>query len=1290
MTKLGKSPGISIYISWLLLILSIPVLAENPPISSRLTLIPPSPVSDKINLSVRGAVRNHNNSRVNAEIKFYLDDIKESSLLYQEKVEIPAKAAKGISFRWETAGHAGDHKIMFVAESEGLTITSDQSLTIVHSDNRSTGMINGAWSGFYMWGNEGLLWMDELVKMTDTQWREMVRAMNEIGMSIIVIQEVFRNQEYVDAHNMEEEGYKGKAFYPSALYPGRMDINSKDPLEAVLSAADDYGMHVFIPVGIYAWFDYSEGSLQWHKKVASELWERYGHHPSFYGWYISEEIHGWLSPEKKDKAIQKIHHKEIVHFFKEFQNHVRAMAPEKPVMLASNSHYVDKAEHIYPKLLKHLDILCPFGFHRMPEDDLSGEEAAVLLQKLCDEAGTHFWMDLETFLFGEHGELYPRPVEGLISDLTRFPNFEKILCFQFSGLMNAPWMSRKPGGEATVNLYRDYKQYYDNKKLMYERRQMAFDTDIPDYKNPALSTETRVDDLLSRMTLAEKVDLVSGEGFMTKGNLRLGLPRIVMTDGPLGPNGKGKATNYSAGINMAATWDTLLMKKVGVSMGQETRALGYNMLLGPCVNIARVPHGGRTFESFGEDPYLMSRMAVAYIKGVQSQRVISCVKHFAVNNQEWNRGDVDVNLDERTLRELYFPAFKAAVQEAGVWSVMAAYNKFRGAYCCSNKSLLTDILKDEWGFDGFVVSDWGGVHNTLQTAKSGLDLEMPDGQFLGENLTNALDEGKVSEKDVDKMVRRLTHVMFEAGLFDESVATYGGLTNTEERRTLALEVARRSIVLLKNEKHLLPLDQDKIKSIAVLGPNADEARMFGGGSGYLNAHYSISPLRGIKEKLGDDIQVKFVKGGRLKRLSLPAIDSNLLIPSGGEKGDHGLLGEYFNNRELEGEPALTRIDKQVDFSWDVSSPAPGIVNEDLFSARWTGTFIAPGSGVYELGVMSDNGCRLYLDEKLVIDSWIVDKASSLRSIYLELEENRHYAIQVEFFENVGTCEAHLGLAYYGQGNEIEQAVSAAAQSDVAIIFAGLRETLEGEGNDREDLNLPQDQIDLIMRVAEANPATVVILYNATPLLMDPWIDQVPSVIEAFYPGQEGGNALADIIFGDVNPSGKLPLTFVKSWEDSPVYTTYPGLKESVYYSEGLYIGYRHFDKVKREPLFPFGYGLSYTTFSYQDLDIKSISEGDEKKIQVHVSVKNSGEREGDEIIQLYVQCPTDNFKQLKGFARINMKPGETKSAHFILNKDALSYYDINKRNWIVKKGNYSIFIGSSSRDIKLKGNFDIQ
>ena len=1262
-----------------------PAAAQKSNIS--LTLIPPSPVSDQITVSIRGAVWNHSDVEKTVQAMFYLDREDAASLLHRKVVGVPAHSSRGVYFDWPTKGHAGRHEIIFSVKDDERH-RSVQPLQVIAARSRSIGLINGAWSGFYMWGNEGLLWNDELIKMNETQWRELVRAMHEIGMNIIVIQEVFRNREHVGAHNMEKDGYHGKAFYPSALFPGRMDIKTKDPLEVVLSEADRRGMYVFVPVGLYAWFDFTEGSLQWHKKVADELWQRYGHHPSFYGWYVSEEIHGALSPNDKDKEIMDRRHKEIVHFFKEFQAHVRALAPDKPVMLASNCHRIDKGLDVYPKLLPYIDILTPFGFHRMPQGDMSGEEAAVLLQKLCDKAGAHFWLDLETFLFGEHGELYPRPIEGLLSDLQRFPNFEKILCFQFSGLFNAPWMSRKPGGEATVKLYRDYKDYYDKKIKEFKNRELADNVAIPVYRNPVQPVKKRVEDLLRRMTLREKVDMASGNGFTTKRNIRLGIPEIVMTDGPLGPNGKGRATNYSACINMAAAWDTDLMQRVAVSMGQETRALGYNMLLGPCINIARAPHGGRTFESFGEDPYLMSRMAAAYIDGVQSRRVIACAKHFAVNNQEWNRGVVDVQVSDRALNEIYFPAFKAAVQ-TGVSSIMAAYNRFRGVYCCSNKYLLTDVLKNDWGFDGFVVSDWGGVHNTVQTANSGLDLEMPDGAFFGDSLLQAIERGQVKVQTVDDKVRRILRVMFRTGLFDESVKDYGGLADTPKRRALALEVARKSIVLLKNEKHLLPLDRKKMKSLAVIGPNADEARLYGGGSGYLNAHYAVSPLQGIRDKIGDDIVVEFVKGGRLKRLSLPPIESKLLNPPDAKPGEHGLLGEYFNNRELQGKPVLRRIDPQVDFNWGEGSPAPGVVNKEKFSARWTGIFTSPGSGVYELGVKSDNGCRLYLDGVLLIDSWIVDKAGSLRSVYVTLKEGRKYEIQVEFFENIGTCEAHLGLAYYGQGDEIEQATAAAKKADAAIICAGLRETLEGEGNDRESLALPPDQVRLIKAVTKANPRTILVLNNATPILMNDWLDEVPALIEAFYPGQEGGRALADIIFGDVNPSGKLPLTFPKRWQDSPVYETYPGPKDSVAYREGIFVGYRWFDKKNIEPLFPFGYGLSYTTFAYSDLHINPAKITIDDSVTVQLTVKNSGDRAGEEVVQLYVQdvkaSVEREVKALKGFQRISLKPGENKIVCFKLDKKALSFYDVTSKQWKAEPGQFNILIGSSSGDIRLQG-----
>ena len=344
--------------------------------------------------------------------------------------------------------------------------------------------------------------------------------------------------------------------------------------------------------------------------------------------------------------------------------------------------------------------------------------------------------------------------------------------------------------------------------------------------------------------------------------------------------------------------------------------------------------------------------------------------------------------------------------------------------------------------------------------------------------------------------------------------------------------------------------------------------------------------------------------------------------------------------------------------------------------------------------MSDNGCRLYLNGELIIDSWIVDNASSLRSIYFKLEEGRHYDIRVEFFENVGTCEAHLGLAYYGEGNEIELAATAARESDASIVCVGLRETLEGEGNDKETLSLPESQIELINAVSKANAKTIVVLYNGTPITMNEWIDNVPGLIEAFYPGQEGGNAIADIIFGDVNPSGKLPITFAKQWKDSPVYTTYPGKKEEVFYEEGIFVGYRHFDKKEIEPLFPFGYGLSYTTFEYRNLQLSSNEISPNDTLIVKVSVMNSGQKAGDEVIQLYLQdmeaAVNREVKSLKGFKRVSLNPGESKTVSFILNKNDLSFYSEEEKIWVAEPGQFKILIGNSSRDISLVGSFQLK
>ena len=428
-----------------------------------LTLIPPSPITDQINLDIRAGIWNHGNIPKTFSVYFYLDQEKDGNTLYQKKITVGSNSSSGVKFLWPTKTKAGEHKIILVCRAGNNIFRKVNTIEIIASNIRSTKKIDGAWINFYHWSDEeGKHWNADIKKATDNQWRELIDAQHELAMNIVVMQELFRNQMYVDSNRIEKDGYKGFAFYPSNLFPGRMPIAAKDPVEDVLSEADKNGMHVFVGVGLYAWFDFSKGSLEWHKKVANELWEKYGHHPSFYGWYVSEEMDGGLG-----NAHQR---KDIVDFFREFSDFVHKLTPDKPIMLATNSQHISSAIETYKKLLPNLDILCTFGFHRMPKGDYTGEEAANVLQELCNASSTHLWMDMEVFDF-EHGApgtldaLVPRPVKGLLSDLRRFPNFEKIICYQFPGLLNSPASSIHPGGENTVKLFLDYKKYLDTSRV---------------------------------------------------------------------------------------------------------------------------------------------------------------------------------------------------------------------------------------------------------------------------------------------------------------------------------------------------------------------------------------------------------------------------------------------------------------------------------------------------------------------------------------------------------------------------------------------------------------------------------------------------------------------------------------------------------------------------------------------------------------------------------------------------------------------------------------------------------
>jgi beta-glucosidase len=685
------------------------------------------------------------------------------------------------------------------------------------------------------------------------------------------------------------------------------------------------------------------------------------------------------------------------------------------------------------------------------------------------------------------------------------------------------------------------------------------------YKDARLPVEQRVQDLLHRMTLEEKASMLSGSGWMESQPIpRLGIPAIKMADGPMGVRAwygssaltSGAAlppiysTAFPSGIMMASTWNPELLTREGQAIGQEVRALGRDQILGPTVNIARVPLWGRNFEGYGEDPYLAARMGVAYIKGVQGEGVIATVKHFVANNQEFERHRIDETISERALHEIYMPAFRAAVQEAGVWSVMSAYNKVNGRYCAESPELLQDVLRKQWGFTGFVVSDWGSTYSTAGTVNAGMDLEMPggapmrawlarpstqkDGNGAGwltqEKVLADVKAGKITAATLDQNVSRILRVIFASGLFDRKDQPTGEV-DTAAQRAIAREAATQGIVLLKNAGNLLPLDPSKVHSIAVIGPEAAVARTGGGGSSLVRPKSAVTPLEGIQERAGSQISVTH----------------------------------------------------------------------------------------------SDDA-------------------------------------------------------------------SAAARADVAIVVVGYDPKTESEGFDRQSLDLPAGQDELIQAVAKANRNAIVVINAGAPVAMEKWLDQTPAVLDMWYPGEEGGHALAAIVFGDANPSGKLPVTFPKSMKDTPANGHYPGENLHVTYAEGIYVGYRHFDKAKIEPLFPFGYGLSYTRFDYSDLNVEP-GNPQTDPAQVTVRVRNMGSRAGAEVVQLYVHDVHSTVdrpvKELKGFQRVMLEPGEAQVVRFNLDRPAFSYYSVAKKTWVAEPGTYEVLVGGSSRDIRLKSNFDL-
>jgi beta-glucosidase len=802
------------------------------------------------------------------------------------------------------------------------------------------------------------------------------------------------------------------------------------------------------------------------------------------------------------------------------------------------------------------------------------------------------------------------------------------------------------------------------------------------------SVESRVESILGQMTSDEKIEIIGGiNDFYTRPIPRLGIPSLKMSDGPMGVHDYGLTTAYPADIALAASWDTDLAHRFGVAMGKDARARGVHFILGPGMNIDRAPMNGRNFEYFGEDPFLASRIAVSEIRGIQEQHVIATAKHFAGNNSEFARMTLSSDIDERTLREIYLPAFEASVREAHVGAVMDAYNLVNGVYMTAHDHLNNDILKKEWGFDGIVMSDWGATHDGVAAANGGLDLEMPSPTFMNQDtLLPALKAGKLSIGTLDDKVRRILRKAVEFGFFDRTQTEESIPLLHQEGREVALEEARDGMVLLKNSGNLLPLDANKLRTIAVIGPDAFPAVISGGGSAESKPFNDVSYLEGISNHLGTKATV-------LYDVDLPVLDelfetSEFAVDPTGEKG---LKGEYFDNQELKGIPAQVRVDPHVHFDWGEGSFAPGHP-VDHFSVRWTGYFIPKQSGDYEFFTSADDGVRLYIDDERSIDDWL-PQSQTLETCMKHLDAGKPYKIRLEYFDDVGSAIVGFGVvradSFVGRKTK-----ALAAKADAVVICVGFDPKTEGEGFDRP-FQLPSGQDELIQQISAVNKNTIVVLTAGGNVDMTGWIDKVPAVLHAWYPGQEGGRALAEILFGDHSPSGKLPVSFERRWEDNPVFHSYypPKGESRVQYSEGVFVGYRYYDRSETKPLFPFGFGLSYTNFAYSNLSVSPVRGGASEPITVSFDVRNIGHREGAEVAELYVgeshaEVPRP-VKELKGFAKVNLKPGESKRVTLTLNPRAFSFYDVGKKEWKADPGEFAILVGGSSDKIQLRGKFTL-
>jgi len=808
--------------------------------------------------------------------------------------------------------------------------------------------------------------------------------------------------------------------------------------------------------------------------------------------------------------------------------------------------------------------------------------------------------------------------------------------------------------------------------------------------NHSEDIESRVNSILSQLTLEEKVDLLAGvDGFFIRDVPRLKLPRFKMADGPIGVRNFGPATAMAGGVGLTATWNPSLAERVGTEIGRDARAKGVHFMLGPGVNINRAPMNGRNFEYFGEDPFLASRIAVGYVKGIQSQGVSATIKHYLGNNSEFDRHNTDSIIDERALREIYLPVFEAAVKEAHVGAIMTSYNLTNGSHMSQNKYLLTDVLKNEWKFDGLVMSDWGGTYNGVDASNAGQDLEMPGPAHMNrKELLPAIEKGQVSTATIDDKVRRILRTAVRFGWLDRDQTDYSIPRYNQAGRQVALNAARESLVLLKNEGSLLPLAKAKTKSVLVVGPDAYPAVPVGGGSARVEPFSAVSFLEGLSNYLGADTQVYYSRGIQ----TFPELADATVFTTAATNGEQGFNAEYFTNQELKGPPSVARTERRMNFGTGSRMVLP----PDATSSRWTGYYSPQSAGPHDLFVHTSGensgAFRVYVDDKLVLDNWN-DYKALVSYVTVSLDQTPHKVVLERKGRGGGGPfggRTRLGIVRQGQFVS-EEAKKLAAKADVVVVAAGFDQETESEGADRT-FGLPPGQDELIKEMSTANKNTVVVMTSGGSVGMTPWVDRVPAIIEAWYPGQQGGTALAEVLFGDVNPSGRLPVSFERRWEDNPVHDSYYTDKDTrkINYKESIFVGYRGYERAKTKPLFPFGYGLSYTTFKYSNLSVRPTSDG---RYEVSFDIKNTGSREGAEVAQVYVGAGSGKverpLKELKGFSKVSLKAGELKHVSVLLDGRSLSYYDVDAKQWRAEPGSFDVLVGHSSEQIELTGKLNL-